>query len=71
MEPKDKPIERMFTWDDGRWGMVFGEPDDMFFGKPVFMEPVDKDRWDAIMRGEFESDADERGPEWFQRVRKG
>lgn len=46
---KDKPIDRLFTWGDGRWGMVFGSPEWNMLGSPTEMVGP-PDNWDEIVQ---------------------
>lgn len=34
----ERPIDRLLYWGDGRWGMVFGQPDLFPYGKPMIIE---------------------------------
>jgi len=45
---QDRPIDRLFTWGDGGWGMVFGEPENVFFGRPMVMVGP-PDNWGEIV----------------------
>ena len=47
---KDRPIDRLFKWGNGQWGMVFGEPDANMLGTPTEMIGP-PENWDEILTG--------------------
>ncbi len=63
--PEGPPIDSPYTDEDGTVWYYYSPA-----GVWSMTEPVDKDRWDAIMQGNATTDGMPEPPEYFENVKK-